>query len=231
MRQWSFVAIVIALALGLGLASPAKAAKAADVPRIATVDVQLVILESKMGKKAKGKVEAERDLKQKELTAREEDTSKMQKELEKQSSILSEAARKEKQDAIDKKVRDLRRIYEDFNRDLQKKETELIRDLLKDITAVVRDYGKTKGYTLILEKGQSAILYSSDQIDITKEIIAVHERHVHSFRALDNFRRVVFFYYPPMHLVPYDGSCLEHQQGRDCNLDGVVNPRIPQLVR
>jgi outer membrane protein len=172
MIQWRFVATVIALALGLGIASPARAAKAADAPRIATVDVQQVILESKMGKKAKGKVEAERDLKQKELTAREEDASKLQKDLEKQSSILSEAARKEKQEAIDKKVRDLKRVYEDFNRDLQKKETELIRDLLKDITAVVRDYGKTKGYALIFEKGQSAILYSSDQIDITKEIIA-----------------------------------------------------------
>jgi outer membrane protein len=160
----------MALSLGLGFSSQAKAA---DALRIATVDIQQVIMESKAGKQAKAKVEAEKELKQKEITAREEEVTKMQRDVEKQTSILSEAARKEKQEAVDKRVRDLRRIYDDSSRDLQKKEAELIRDLLKDITTIIRDYGKGKGYTLILEKGQATILYATDQIDLTKEIIAL----------------------------------------------------------
>jgi outer membrane protein len=173
MRRWNVTNILIALTMGFSIFAFPSWTKAADALRLATVDVQQIILESKMGKQAKAKVEAERDLKQKELSGREEEVTKLQKELEKQASILSEATRKEKQEAIDKKVRDLRRIYDDSNRDLQKKEGELIRDLLKDIAVIIRDYGKAKGYTLILEKGQATILYSSDQIDLTKEVITV----------------------------------------------------------
>lgn len=172
MRRWAFVSIWIAMVLFLGLGFSPQV-KAANTLRIATVDIQQVIMESKAGKQAKAKVEAERELKQKEITAREEEATKMQRDLEKQTSILSEAARKEKQEAVDKKVRDLRRIYDDSSRDLQKKEAELIRDLLKDITTVIRDYGKGKGYTLILEKGQATILYAADQIELTKEIVAL----------------------------------------------------------
>jgi len=172
MRRWTFVSTLVATTLCLGMGFSPQA-RAADALRLATIDIQQIIMESKAGKQAKSKVEAERDLKQKELSAREEEVTKLQKDFEKQASILSEAARKEKQEAIDKKVRDLRRIYDDASRDLQKKEGELIRDLLKDITAVVRDYGKAKGYTLVLEKGQAGILYSIDQIDLTKEIITL----------------------------------------------------------
>jgi outer membrane protein len=174
MRRWTFVSTLVAATLCFGMGFSPQA-KAADALRLATVDIQQVIMESKAGKQAKGKVEAERDLKQKELSAREEEITKLQRDFEKQASILSEAARKEKQEAIDKKVRDLRRIYDDSGRDLQKKEGELIRDLLKDITVVIRDYGKAKGYTLILEKGQAGILYSTDQIDLTKEIIPLFD--------------------------------------------------------
>ncbi len=174
MGRWAFVSTLVAAMLGFGM-SFSPQVRAADAPRFATIDIQQVIMESKAGKQANSKVEAERDLKQKELSAREAEVSMLQKDLEKQASILSEAARKEKQEAIDKKVRDLRRIYDDASRELQKKEGELIRDLLKDITAVVRDYGKAKGYTLILEKGQAGILYSTDQIDLTKQIITLFD--------------------------------------------------------
>jgi len=149
-------------------------AKAASLPQLATVDVQQLLLESKAGKQAKEKVEAERNLKQKEITAREEEISRLQREFEKQASILSESARKEKQEAIDRKMRDLRRLYDDFTRDLQKKEADLVRDLLKDITVLIRDYGKEKGYTLILERAQAGIIYSADEIDLTREIIAIY---------------------------------------------------------
>ncbi len=150
-------------------------AQAADSLRLATVDIQKILVESKAGKQARAKVEAERDLRQKEITSREEEIAKLQRELDKQASILSEAARKEKQEAIERKIRDLKRIYDDFNRELQKKEGEFIRDLLKDLSALIQGYGKQKGYTLILERGQSNIVFSADEIDLTKEILALFD--------------------------------------------------------
>jgi Skp family chaperone for outer membrane proteins len=36
---------------------------------------------------------------------------------------------------------------------------------------VIRDYGKEKGYGLIIEKGQSGVIYGNDAADLTKEIL------------------------------------------------------------
>ena len=174
MRRWLLGGGMAAATLTL-VATMFAGAQAADALRLATVDIQKILVESKAGKQAQAKVQAERDLRQKELTSREEEIAKLQKDFEKQASILSEPARKEKQEAIERKVRDLRRIYDDFNRELQKKESELIRDLLKVLTVLIQDYGKQKGYTLILERGQSSIVYAADQIDLTKEILTLFD--------------------------------------------------------
>lgn len=47
----------------------------------------------------------------------------------------------------------------------------MVNDLLRDITVVIRDYGKEKGFTLIIEKGQSGVIYGHDAADLTKEIL------------------------------------------------------------
>ncbi|MGH7394707.1 MAG: OmpH family outer membrane protein, partial [Candidatus Methylomirabilales bacterium] len=87
----------------------------------------------------------------------------------------SEAARKERQDAITRKIRDLRRLFEDFNRDLQKRETELLNEILREIRKLVVAYGKDQQYTLILE-AQSGIIYASQGADLTDEVLAAYNQ-------------------------------------------------------
>jgi len=139
--------------------------------KIGFVDLQAVITQSKEGLAARGKVAAEAAEKQKEISAKEAEIKQMDAELQKQSPILSDAAKKDREEEIRRKLRDLKRLTEDFNRDLAKRESELVNDLLRDVTAVVRDYGKEKGFTLIVEKGQGGVIYGSDQFDLTKEIL------------------------------------------------------------
>ncbi|MBI4391698.1 MAG: OmpH family outer membrane protein [candidate division NC10 bacterium] len=139
--------------------------------KLGFVDVQKVLNESGRGKEAKGKLEKERDAKQQEIRAREEEIKKLEADLQKQSPVLSEAARKERREAITHKIRDLRRVFEDSNRDLQKRETELLNEILREIRRVIVAYGKEHQYTLILE-AQSGIIYASQGADLTDEILA-----------------------------------------------------------
>ncbi len=139
--------------------------------KVGFVDMQAVISTSKEGEAAKGKVAGEAAGKQKEISAKEAEIKQMDGELQKQSPILSEAAKKEREEEIRRKLRDLKRLTEDFNRDLAKRESELINDLLRDVTAVIREYGKEKGFTLIVEKGQGGVIYGSEPADLTKEIL------------------------------------------------------------
>ena len=150
----------------------ASESRAADTPvKVGFVDLQAVIAQSKEGQVARNKVAAEAADKQKEISAKEGEIKQMDAELQKQSPILSDAAKKEREEEIRRRLRDLKRLTEDFNRDLGKREAELINDLLRDVTAVIRDYGKEKGYSLILERGQGGVIYGSDPADVTKDIL------------------------------------------------------------
>jgi outer membrane protein len=139
--------------------------------KVGFVDMQAVIAQSKEGLAARNKVAAEAAEKQKEISAKEAEIKQMDAELQKQSPVLSDAAKKEREEEIRRRLRDLKRLTEDFNRDLAKREAELVNDLLRDVTAVIRDYGKEKGYSLIVERGQSGVIYGSDPADLTKDIL------------------------------------------------------------
>ena len=164
-RRWLGLVAVAAMLM-------ASEGRAADSPvKVGFVDMQAVIAQSKEGLAARNKVAAEAAEKQKEISAKEAEIKQMDAELQKQSPILSDAAKKEREEEIRRRLRDLKRLTEDFNRDLAKREAELVNDLLRDVTAVIRDYGKEKGYSLIVEKGQGGVIYGSDPADLTKDIL------------------------------------------------------------
>lgn len=159
---WGTVAVVLTV----------SASWAADPPvRFGFVDLQTVITQSKEGQIAMDAVKKEAAEKQKEISAKEAEIKQMDADLQKQAAVLSEAAKKDREEEIRRKLRDLKRVTEDVNRDLAKREGEMVNDLLKDLTAVIRDYGKEKGYTLIVEKGQSGVIYGNDAADLTKEVL------------------------------------------------------------
>jgi len=159
---WGFAAWMLVV-------SPSLAADPAV--KLGFVDIQAVISQSREGQAARNKVAAEAAEKQKEIGLKEAEIKQMDVDLQKQGPVLSDAAKKEREEDIRRKLRDLKRLTEDFNRDLSKREGELLNDLLRDVTAVIRDYGKEKGLTLIVEKGQGGVIYGSDPADLTKEIL------------------------------------------------------------
>jgi outer membrane protein len=163
-------AVAAAAVVGAAVARPGAAAEAAPV-RIGIVDLQAVLNQSRVGQAAKARVRAEAEQKQKEVQARERDLVRMREELEKQAAVLSEAGRKEKEEALRRSFRDLQRFADDSERDLQKREREMVNDILREITAVVRGYALEKAYGLILERNQAGVIFGADGVDLTREIL------------------------------------------------------------
>ena len=168
-RGWRRGWLSLVAAVGMLMVSTSWAAD--PTVKVGFVDIQAVISQSKEGQAARSKVAAEAGEKQKEISAKEAEIKQMDAEFQKQGPILSDAAKKDREEEIRRRLRDLKRLTEDFNRDLAKRETEFINELLRDVTTVVRDYGKEKGFTLIVERGQGGVIYGSDQSDLTKEIL------------------------------------------------------------
>ena len=65
----------------------------------------------------------------------------------------------------------MQRLVQDSNEELKRKENELVGEIAKELRDVVKRLGKELGYDLILEYQESGVLYKSDIVDLTTQVI------------------------------------------------------------
>jgi len=147
-----------------------------QLTRIGYVDVQRVLARSAAGVAAREELERDKAAKQKEIETRRAEAEKLREELEKRGALLSQDARREKQDTLERKVRDLRRLADDFQKDLEKREQGLLQQSLQEITGVIERVGKQRGYLVILERRAAGVIYGAQEADVTEEVIKVYDQ-------------------------------------------------------
>lgn len=147
-------------------------ALAEDV-KIGIIDVQQIIRESKVVQKHRANLSREIEDKRKILAAREEAIKTLDDELKKEK--MTPQTRREKSQKLAKEIRELRRLREDFEEESRKKDAELTVIVLNKISEIIRKIASDGRYTVILEKGQG-VVYATDKIDITSEVIKIYDR-------------------------------------------------------
>lgn len=171
-NRGSAVAGRVVVILGVGLAlvlAWTEPIWAAQPIKIGVVDVQQVLNQSQRGQVVKQKLEQERMGRQKDLDARQQELAKLQAEYEKQAPVLSEQAKREKKEALERRFRDSRRVAEDANRDFEKKVREAEMETTREIFTVIQEYGKDQGFSVVLER--SSIIFGAPTVDVTADII------------------------------------------------------------
>ena len=162
MKIVSFVLAVLLLAT----ASWAQAS-----PKIGYVDLQRALNESEAGKKAKEEFKVQVDKLQAQLKKQKDEIDSLKDQLEKKSVVMKEEERGNLEEDYRKKLRDFERNYKDSQADLQKKDNELTGAIIRELQEVIRNYGERENYSFILENGNSAVLYSAKNADLTDAII------------------------------------------------------------
>jgi outer membrane protein len=146
------------------------AAPAATNSRVGFIDTQRVMARSAAGVTAREALERDKAAMQKQVDTLQSELAKLKDDLEKKGQLLSAEVRKEKQDTMERKVRDLRRLADDFEKDLAKKDRELMVKFARDLQGVVQKVGKERGYTLIVD-ARAGLIYGAPEADLTEEII------------------------------------------------------------
>jgi outer membrane protein len=141
---------------------------------LASVDLQRVMLESEKGKEAKKILTDEAGRVKKNLDVKQDELQRLKDGIEKQAATITPEARAEKEKQYQTKLKDYQRIYNDAQTELQQKDMELTQRILKEIEEVVKNIGTRDKYTIIFERSQGGILYSSPAIDITNTVIAAY---------------------------------------------------------
>lgn len=175
MKMRRFATRLLLLGLAVIFAGADARPAGAQAAKIGLVDLQRVVVESKKGQEVLAKLNAERGAKQKEVDSEDEKIRKMEADLAKQASVLSEAARKEREKGIRERALTLRRKVEDLNREFTEREREIRGRLIREIAEVVAAYGKENGFLLIMEVRAGGVMYGSPTADVTKEAIAAYD--------------------------------------------------------
>ena len=172
-RVKATIASMAILALGSALwwALPPALAQAPAATRIGYVDLQRILARSQAGVQAREQIEKDKASMQKQVDNQKTDYDKLRDELEKKGQLLSADARREKQEALERKTRDIRRLLDDLEKELQKKEQTMGQKILRDLEGIFTRVGKEKGYALIVERRQAGVVYGAPEIDVTDEVI------------------------------------------------------------
>ena len=146
--------------------------------RVAVVDMQRALNECDAGKKAKDQVKAKFEKSQDQLKKQRDDIDRMKSDFDKKALVLKEEERRNLAKDLETRELDFKRRYEDFQRDLKQTDAELTQGIVEDLYDLVRQYGQKNNYSLVLESS-SGLLYNDKTVDITDEIIKLHNSSPH----------------------------------------------------
>jgi outer membrane protein len=162
--------ILRAAALGAVLLA-AGTATAQESVKVAFVDMQRALNESLSGKKALAELQKLMEERKAGVQKQKEAIEKRKDELDKKGLLLNEESRRTQETEIRTLERDLNRTLSDLKEEFGRRESEFTENIRKDLLKVIEKVGKEGGYTLILEKQYSAILYAPSSIEITDSVI------------------------------------------------------------
>jgi outer membrane protein len=176
MRGTLAASTVVTMLLAGGLARAQAPSAPPAVSRIAFVDIQRVLVRSQAGLAAREQLEREKAQMQREIDTRRQELDKLREDLDKKGSLLTAEARREKEEALERKRRDAARLADDFQRDLARKEQQLLVRVQQDLAVIIERLGKQKGYYMIVERRGAGVLYAVPDADITDELIRAYDQ-------------------------------------------------------
>ncbi|HVN72172.1 MAG TPA: OmpH family outer membrane protein [Desulfomonilia bacterium] len=149
----------------------------AEGPKIAYIDSQKILYESQAGKEAYKQLNAMKDQKSSDLEKKQDRLKTMSEQLQAKSATMSTSAREELESKYDKELKDYNRAVKEAQDSLRQKEMEFLKPFSKELDEVIKAYSEKNGIDMVLDKQNPAIVYATQKIDITSQIISVFDKH------------------------------------------------------
>jgi outer membrane protein len=173
MKRWlmgsAVAAFILLLSLNVG---------ATDVIKLGYVNMQRALENSAAGQEATRKLNEIWDEYKVRIKSEKDRLEAMKEEIDKQSLLWNEETRREKENQLRQLEKDYSRLLNDTQDEIKRKEAELSESIGKDILKIIEEIGRSEGYTIILEKKSSAILYAPSSIDLTDQVIKAYDAQI-----------------------------------------------------
>jgi len=143
--------------------------------KIGSVDIQKAINECNAGKEAKKALTKEVEKFQGLIAEKQRELQEMRGSLEKQGLMLNPEAKAAREKDLQNRLRDFQRWGEDIQNELNQRRTEMERNIFLGLQKVIQKLGADEGYTVILEKNENIVLFTSKSADITDLVIKAYD--------------------------------------------------------
>ena len=142
------------------------------------MDQQMVIEQSKAGKRALEELKAYSTTRQKIINADDQELKELEQTI--QEGKLTDSAKQEKQNQFQAKIEAYQRRLGDFNREIQQKQREMVAEYSKKVQAAAQAVGEKNGFIAIIDKGSEAaikiVLYYQPALDMTDQMVKEFDR-------------------------------------------------------
>jgi outer membrane protein len=161
--------IIALLALSLSLPS-------FGTTLVGLVDIQKVITSIKEGKGVQKTLEKSFNDKKALLKKDEDKIKKAQEDYKKQSMVLAEAARLNKERELQEMMMGLQNKTMEYQREIQKMEADLKKPLLERLRPIIDEVSKANAVAMTFELSAAPIVYAEAKKDLTEDVIKAYDK-------------------------------------------------------
>lgn len=143
---------------------------------IGLVDIQKIITTIKEGKNVQKQLEKSFNDKKAILKKDEDKIKKAQEDYKKQSMVLAESARANKEREIQEMMMKLQNKTMEYQREIQKMEQDLKKPILEKLRPIIDEVSKENKVAMTFELSAAPIVYAEAKKDLTDDVIKAYDK-------------------------------------------------------
>ena len=143
---------------------------------VGKVDVQNVLVSVKEGKKVRDQLKDEFEKKRKILDNEQEEIKKLQQNFSKQSLVMNDKAKLEKEKEIQQKIIELQQKSLGYQKEIQEMEGKMKAPILERIKTIVDSVSEKAGVDVTFEMSTAPVIYAKSEKDLTTEVIKEYDK-------------------------------------------------------
>lgn len=145
--------------------------------KIGVINSQRLLNETSAGKKAKENLAAFSKNRQALMELEERELRRMEEDFVKQSSVLSPAAKRDREEQFRRRMQEYQQKAAELNREVQEKQKDVLEGFRDKIEAIVARVAKRLGLQVVVDKSKGGpTIYHDEGLDISGPVIEEFNR-------------------------------------------------------
>lgn len=145
--------------------------------KVGVLDPARLMTETASGKKAKETLAAFSKNRQVLIEMDEKELRRMEEDFVKQASVLSPAAKREREEAFRRRMQEYQQKVAELNREVQDKQKDVMDGFREKIELIAAKVGKRLGLQVVIDKGKGGpTFYYDEALDVTGAVIEEFNR-------------------------------------------------------